>query len=147
MALAFVASLQSQGAPVDGVGFQLHVTIDFSDFDGISATLAAYAALGLAVHFTEVDVACGGWPLYSCPAWGPDQEKAQALVYAGLLGRCLDAPNCASFETWGFSDGHSWLSPSPSTGDDMHPLPFDDAYAPKPAYGALAAALEAPALA
>ena len=40
--------------------------------------------------------------------WGPDSEQQQAEVYAALLGACLDNVACESFETWGFTDLHTW---------------------------------------
>jgi len=56
----------------------------------------------------------------------------QATFYTDMLLACLDNPGvCTSFETWGFTDAHTWL------GADAFPLPFDTAYAPKPAYDAM----------
>lgn len=44
---------------------------------------------------------------------------------------CLEAPNCKSFDTWGFTDKHTWLKPP------AYPLPFDTKYAKKFAYNAM----------
>jgi len=43
----------------------------------------------------------------------------------------LEAPNCKSFETWGFTDKYSFL-PDPEDG-----MPFDKAMNAKPAYDKL----------
>lgn len=55
---------------IDGVGFESHVGLDFADknYDSIKADIQRYAALGLEVMFTEVDVRCNR-SLGPC-AWG-----------------------------------------------------------------------------
>lgn len=67
--------------------------------------------------------------------------KKQAAVYAGVLKACLaNAGVCKSFETWGFTDKHSWIN---AKGEgNLSPLPFDVNYNKKPAYTALLAALQ-----
>ena len=71
------------------------------------------------------------------PASGQDLERQRAL-YNGLLSSCL-AANCKAFSTWGFTDQDSWVTGTyPGYGAA---LPFDDNYAPKPAYHGLRAAL------
>lgn len=105
-----VGDLLADGVPIDGVGFQLHVSETFSEKEiaGVADNLATLGAMGLEVHFTEVDVSCGSWPGYACPEWGEEQQEQQAAVYSGLLEACLGAPGvCASFETWGFTDKYS----------------------------------------
>ena len=55
----------------------------------------------------------------------------RVIRYAGILRTCLAAPSCKSFETWGFTDAHTWL------GEKTAPLPFDADYKPKPAFDAM----------
>ncbi len=108
--VAMLQQLLAEGVPIDGVGFQLHVSESFSEEEiaGVSDNIAKVGALGLEIHFTEIDVSCGSWPTYSCPAWGEDQQDQQAAVYRGLLEACLGATSiCTSFETWGFTDKYS----------------------------------------
>ena len=135
---SMVKELLENGVPIDGVGFQLHVSREFSaaEVDGVRDNIAAFGALGLEVHMTEIDVSCGNWPNYTCREWGEDEMEEQAEVYAGLLAACLDAPDvCTSFESWGCTDKYSWLTAV--YGEDEHPLPFDEDYSKKPAYFAL----------
>ena len=42
-----------------------------------------------------------GWPGRE---WSDDVERAQAALYAALLGACLAEPACTNFESWGFTD-------------------------------------------
>ena len=78
-----------------------------------------YEPLGIEVHLTEVDVGCAtGKRQYEkgfvveagkqCEAWGEVEEQKQAEVYSALLQACLDSPACKNFETWGFTDEHTW---------------------------------------
>lgn len=129
-----VRGLRQKGVPVDGVGFQMHVTTDFSPaVSDVEANLARLAALGLEVHITEMDVRM---PL---PADGSKLAR-QAGIYAGMLGACVDAPNCTTFILWGFTDRHSWV-PSTFPGFGAA-LPFDEDYQPKLAYHAMVELLE-----
>ena len=69
------------------------------------------------MHITEMDIKCV--PKGSSKPCTPDLLDAQAKLYADILGACLEAPNCKSFETWGFTDKYTWL------GTNKHPLPYD----------------------
>jgi endo-1,4-beta-xylanase len=129
---ALVQQLLSDGVPIDGVGMQLHISMNFDDFDGIRENIQRLYDLGLQTHFTEIDVACGNYPDYDCPAWGDTEQQEQASVYQSLLEICLEEPGCTSFETWGFTDKYTWLTSEDGT--DQHPLPFDENYEKKPAY-------------
>ena len=89
----------------------------------------------------QMDVACK-------PPCGADRLTLQANIYASLLNACLSVPACRSFETWGFTDLHTWLWDfNNPTHENVQPLPFDVNYAPKPAYNAMVAALQAAAAA
>ena len=84
--------------------------------------------LGLAVHVSEMDVRL------STPA-DAAALGIQASAYREVLQVCLAAPNCGEFTTWGFTDKYSWV-PGFYSGYRAA-LPFDEQYAPKPAYPAL----------
>jgi len=130
-----VSSMKQRGIPIDGVGFQLHVGIDFPSnmYDGIKQNIERFAALGVEVHFTEIDIACNSNG--ACTGWGTQDEQKQAAVYGSLLQVCIDEPMCTNFETWGFTDKFTWL------GVQQHPLPFDEQFNPKPAFNTLLQAL------
>jgi len=98
-----VKELVRKNVPIDGVGFQLHITASYSNVEGVRKNIRRYAQLGLEVHFTEVDVRKGQ------QKWNSATEEKQAEVYAALLQLCLDEPNCTSFLTWGLTDRYTWL--------------------------------------
>jgi len=124
-----VSSMKQRGIPIDGVGIQLHVDINYNLIAGVKQNFDRLAALGLEIHVTELDVSCnanGG-----CSGWDANKQQLQANVYKGLLQVCMQQPKCTNFETWGFTDKYTWKN------TDQHPLPFDQNYQPKPAFNAL----------
>ncbi len=126
---AMMADFVARGVPINGVGFQMHI-----DALGCptSAVLAQHiqkiTALGLAVHITEMDV--------KIPDTSAASLQAQAQTYQRILNVCLQNPGCTAFQTWGFTDSHTWLPAG-------FPLPFDSGDQPKPAFAALLNALNA----
>ncbi|MDM4718622.1 endo-1,4-beta-xylanase [Micromonospora sp. WMMA1363] len=121
---ALVRDLRAQGVPVDGVGFQTHVTTN-SALSQLKATLARFAGLGIDVAVTELDVRM---PL---PA---DDTKltTQATVYRRAIDACLAVARCVSLTVWGFTDAHSWV-PGAVPGWGAADL-LDESLQPKPAY-------------
>jgi len=131
-----IKSMKQRGIPIDGVGLQLHVDLTYDNMiSGVIQNIQRYAALGIEVHFTELDVSCASYG-QTCTSWGPQQEQTQAKIYADLLNACLSNKACMSFETWGFTDKYSWL------GANNHPLPFDANFNKKPAFNSLLQALQ-----
>lgn len=115
-----------EGVPIDGVGFQLHLLEEYNpDYTNIRANIDRYVALGLEVHFTEIDVRISGTVTQT-------KLDHQALIYANLMQIALDYPEVTCFVTWGVSDKYSWI-PDFFEGYDKALL-FDENYFPKPAY-------------
>jgi endo-1,4-beta-xylanase len=132
---ALVRRLQSEGAPIHGVGFQGHLLGGWRATDAHRANVRRFADLGLEWQVTEADIRMqlDGEPPTEA------QLADQAAGYADLARLCLDDPNCRGLVVWGFTDAHSWIPGfRPGWGAA---LPFDEAYRPKPAYHALHAAL------
>ena len=127
---SLVKDLKSRGCPVDGVGLQAHLTIDYSEemVEGVRENIQRYEALGMDVHITELDIKCSSSKTCSDSDWTEEMRETQASLYAQLLKICLEEKACTSFETWGYTDKYSWLA----TGQDG--LPYDKEYKPKPAY-------------
>jgi len=126
-----VKSLKEKGVPIDGVGFQSHFISGMSDqtFKDIDTNVKRYAALGVKVSFTEIDIRI------------PDNAnqytafQTQANEYKKLMEICLNNDNVTTFVLWGFTDQHTWVPQVfPGYG---RPLIYDNNYNPKPAYNAL----------
>jgi endo-1,4-beta-xylanase len=127
-----VAAMVRRGDPIDCVGFQFHLDLDFDPVD-IAGNFQRYADLGIDVHITELDVRIEE------PITTADLKK-QAQIYREVLKLCLEAPTCTAFIVWGFTDGHSWI-PYFLPGWGGATL-FDEAYHKKPAYKAVAKTLK-----
>ncbi|MEU0422681.1 endo-1,4-beta-xylanase [Streptomyces canus] len=126
-----VKSLKEQGVPIDGVGLQAHLIVG-----QVPATLQQniqrFADLGVDVAITELDIRM------TLPS---DSAKLaqQAADYKAVMSACVAVARCAGVTVWGFTDSDSWI-PSTFPGQGAA-TPYDENYAPKPAYYAIAEAL------
>jgi endo-1,4-beta-xylanase len=128
---AMVRDLRSRGVPIDAVGIENHVLLPgYPSESQLQAVMMRYAALGLRVEITEMDVgiqAIGGAT--------PANEQQQALAYRAAAAACWDVAACQRMTTWGVGDAVSWL------GIAEAPLLFSATYQPKPAFFAVRSAL------
>ncbi|MFJ5708155.1 non-reducing end alpha-L-arabinofuranosidase family hydrolase [Streptomyces sp. NPDC093105] len=111
-----VKDFKSRGVPIDCVGFQSHFGTSGPPAS-FRTTLDAFAALGVDVQITELDIA-----------------QASPTHYANAVGACLSVARCTGITVWGVRDSDSWRS-------DESPLLFDSGGRPKPAYDAVMKAL------
>jgi endo-1,4-beta-xylanase len=135
-----VRDFRRRGVPIDGVGLQLHHSnLDPESLATLKANLARFAALGLQIHITEMDVAL---PMDAQrQLLHPEDLQRQAAIYREVAAACAAQPACTAFQTWGFTDRYSWI-PGYTHGKKGHALIFDAHYQPKPAYRALVQALK-----
>ena len=126
-----VKDLKGRGVPIDGVGLQAHLIVG-----QVPATLQQniqrFADLGVDVAVTELDVRM------ALPA---DSAKLaqQAADFKSVVAACVAVTRCAGVTVWGFADSDSWVPGTfPGYGAAT---PYDDNYAPKPAYYAIVEAL------
>ncbi len=120
-----VRTLKQQGVPIDGVGFQTHLSIQYGFPSSMRANLARFAALGVDVAITEADV--------RIPLPADSTELAtQASYFKQAWDACHVVSRCVEFTTWGFTDRHSWV-PGTFPGEGAACL-FDETLKPKPAY-------------
>ena len=116
------------------------MSLDWDLIDGLKENMKRIAALGLEVQITELDISCAGYPNYNCGSWTETEMATQAALYGSLLQACLDEPACTDFETWGFTDKYTWMTSV--AGSNQHPLPYNETFAPKPAFDSLLSTLE-----
>ncbi|TQK95219.1 endo-1,4-beta-xylanase [Streptomyces puniciscabiei] len=111
-----VKDFKSRGVPIDCVGFQSHFGAGGPPA-GYQTTLSKFAALGVDVQITELDIA-----------------QASPTAYAGAVQACMNVARCTGITVWGIRDSDSWR-----TGEN--PLLFDAGGNKKPAYNAVLTAL------
>jgi endo-1,4-beta-xylanase len=126
--VALAKSLLAQGVPLDGIGFESHLDIQYGFPGGMARSLQRFADLGLDVAVTEADVRV------NLPATA-DELAMQARYYGQLADACLAVRRCVSFTVWGFTDRHSWI-PGFFAGEGAADL-YDQSLQPKPAYDAV----------
>jgi endo-1,4-beta-xylanase len=134
-AFAFVQQLRAQAVPINGVGDQGHLDLQFGFPTKMTQDLQRFADLGLKVAVTEADVRTF---VNNATAQVPTNSlapSAQAFYYDGMLKACLAVRSCISFTVWGFGDADSWV-PGFFTGEG-YAATWDVNLQPKPSYFAL----------
>ena len=117
-----VRDFKSRGVPIDCVGFQAHFNSGNPVPNNYHETLGNFAALGVDVQITELDIAGSG--------------TSQAEQYRGIVQACLAVARCTGISVWGVRDSDSWRA-----GDT--PLLFDGNGNKKTAYNYTLDALNA----
>lgn len=126
-----VKSLKERGVPIDGVGLQAHLILGQVP-STLQQNIQRFADLGVDVAITELDIRM------QLPS---DSAKLtrQAADYKAVVGACVAVARCAGVTVWGFTDSDSWI-PDTFPGQGAA-TPYDENFAPKPAYDAIAEAL------
>jgi len=149
--LVLLKRLLKDGAPIHGVGIQGHWSTRGIPYAALDKAIADYAALGLKVSITELDVTIrgtSGGQFGPGPGFGgrrfggrtlepPTSEglKEQADAYARLFAIFIKHKDVVERVTfWGLSDRRTWRF-------GQHPLIFDSDNQRKPAYAAIVDAL------
>jgi endo-1,4-beta-xylanase len=157
--IRLIRDLKAKGARLDAVGIQAHLRLDDPDApDRLDRAISAYAAEGVKVMLTELDVDVlprrargadvaareqGGANPYRS-GLPPEVAEAQARFYAQVFRVVLKHPGVVTRVTfWGTHDGTSWLNFWPVRGRTNHPLLWDRDLNPKPALRAIRDALAA----
>src|SRR5829696_3044647 len=157
-----VRMLQKQGVRIDGVGMQGHWGLNYPETRYIEAAIDSFAALGVKVMITELDVDV--LPLtkegqiigqsMSEPQWQNEEFKKFLDPYAAGLPDSVQRQLTARYEElfrifwrkrdkldrvtfWGAHDGLSWKNGYPVPGRTNYPLLFERNHQPKPAYRAV----------
>jgi endo-1,4-beta-xylanase len=159
-----VKMLQAEGIRIDGVGMQGHWGLHYPDTRYIEAAIDAYAALGVKVMITELDVDV--LPLtregqvigtaMSDPQFQLEEFKAYLDPYRDGLPPEVEQQVTARWAElfrvlygrrdtidrvtlWGVHDGMSWKNNYPIAGRTNYPLLFGRDRLPKPAFDAVVA--------
>ncbi|MEU5111145.1 endo-1,4-beta-xylanase [Streptomyces longwoodensis] len=112
-----VRDFKQRGVPIDCVGFQSHFNSGSPYNSNFRTTLQSFAALGVDVAITELDI-----------------QGASSSTYAAVTNDCLAVSRCLGITVWGVRDSDSWRS-----GDT--PLLFNNDGSKKAAYTSVLNAL------
>ncbi|MET8176972.1 endo-1,4-beta-xylanase [Streptomyces clavifer] len=114
---SMVRDFKQRGVPIDCVGFQSHFNSGSPYNSNFRTTLQNFAALGVDVAITELDI-----------------QGAPASTYASVTNDCLAVPRCLGITVWGVRDSDSWRS-------EQSPLLFNNDGSKKAAYTSVLNAL------
>jgi endo-1,4-beta-xylanase len=136
-------ALLAKGVPIHGVGLEAHLRGDQANVLGDASYetfLSALAQRKMKIFITELDMQDT-----SLPADVGERDKIVADIYKKFLVATLRQPAVKGVVTWGLSDAFTWISGYRPRKDGLpvRPLAFDTNCHPKPAYFAIAEALEA----
>jgi endo-1,4-beta-xylanase len=153
-AVDLIKKLQAAGVKVAAMGLHAHDSLDWPTLQQQEDTINAFAALGVKISISELDVdvlppagrgnsadvsatSVGGANPYVSDL-PEDIQKALAQRYADLFAIFVKHAEVMSRVTfWGVTDGDSWKNNFPVRGRTNYPLLFDRDGKPKPAFDAV----------
>ena len=157
-AVALVKGLLKRGVPIHGIGTQSHFHLNHPSIETVEKTIRDFAALGIKVMVTELDVDVlpsrgpagnadisrreqGGDGLNPYPNGLPaEMQEKLAKRYGELFDVYLrNRKSLTRVTFWGLDDGRTWLNGFPIRGRVNHPLLFDRDLKPKAAFDAVVA--------
>jgi endo-1,4-beta-xylanase len=153
--ISIVKKLKDQNL-IDGIGLQYHLNISpaqekmnnqtiYQTVENLEKEIREYAALGLDVHITELDISIytrdytsddqSHW--YTGNDLNEEYQNKLAARYKEIFDMFREnADKIKNVTLWGIADDNTWLSEFPSGRPD-HPLLFDKHLKPKKAFDAI----------
>lgn len=154
--IEMIKKLQASGTKIDGVGIQGHWSINSLNTQHVEDAIVEYAALGLKVAFTELDLTVlpNPWDLKGADVNQNFENSPKMNPYPKALPDSVQTTLAQKYEAlfkvflkhqdkidritfWGVNDGHSWLNGWPIKNRTNYPLVFDRNFEPKKAYEAI----------
>lgn len=135
-----VKDMLDRGVPIDGVGFQTHINLNYPSVEDIRKSIKRFAELGLDVQITELDISVYKSDTEPKKDITEDILLEQAYRYKSLFDMFKEEAalgNLSNVTIWGLTDDKSWLNDFPVKGRGNAPLFFDGNLKEKPVYTAL----------
>lgn len=149
--IELVKKIKAAGVRIDGVGIQGHWHVGKVPLKDIEESILQYAALGVKVMFTEVDIEVLPRNVQGADVGQRTTANAQSNPYPNALPDSVQHQLAADYEGlfklflkhkdkvtrvtfWGVNDADSWLNNWPIRGRTSYPLLFDRNNQPKPAF-------------
>ena len=131
--LKMVADFKKRSIPIDGLGLQMHITINTPDA-GIENAIQKSADTGLMVHISELDISMNTAKVKDfMPSQAELAKQYQKYWFVvNTYKRIVPVKQQFGITMWGVGDANSWIPGFCSCTD--FPLLFDEKYAPKHAF-------------
>jgi endo-1,4-beta-xylanase len=141
--IKLVTDLKNSGVPIHGIGLQGHWAVNEPSRSQLDSTLAEFAATGLTLQVTELDIS-----VYPKEHQRRDRKvedydttfnELKAKQQIEVYKMCFELfrkykKSISSVTFWNISDRSSWLDNFPVRGRKDYPLLFDKKLKPKKAY-------------
>jgi endo-1,4-beta-xylanase len=134
-----LTELKAKGVRVDGVGMQMHVTLDFPYTSDINEAARHVQDAGFLVHYSELDVSLKtGHNFFTSKSklLAAQKDRYKSIVEGFMK---LKPENRFGITLWGVSDSDSWLMERSMR---SRPMLYDVNYKMKPAYCGFVEGLE-----
>jgi len=130
--LGLLGNLRLRGVPIDGIGMQMHISIQHPENTQIARAMKDIYEAGFRIHLSEIDVSIN--PLGKIINPTAELLERQANKLAAVTHLYNEIPHRYQYGMtfWGISDKNTWIRYH--FGRDDYPLLFDDNYEPKPMY-------------
>lgn len=130
--IAMVEDFLDRGVPIDGVGYQMHISHDFPTKASIEAAAGEVTDLGLLLHFSELDVRAN--PNNDLQALTTQRAVSQQAKVREVVEVYNAIPETSKFgiTIWGMKDDETWLTDF--WGHPDWPLLYNADFSPKRAH-------------
>ncbi len=127
-----VKKLQAKGVPIDGIGMQMHISLEKPTLEDFEKSLQEFSELGLEIHITEMDISVYENSSESFSSISEEllnEQGQRAKDLFTIIGKYKEHVTSVTF--WGLTDEYTWLRYYFTERNDW-PLPFDEEQEPKP---------------
>ena len=131
--LKMVDNFKRSGTPIDGIGSQMHISINTSDA-GIRNSFLKLAGTGLLIHVSELDIVVNPANDLSLTISQQllDAQRAKFQSVATIYKQVVPSRLQHGITLWDFSDADSWIVAQKKKNDA--PCVFDGNYNKKPGF-------------
>lgn len=132
--------LLDRGTPIHGIGLQAHWNIYEPSIEEIRTAIERYAALGLQLQFTELDLPMFGNDDKRTDLKKPSEEmiERQRQRYEQIFNLFRSYKDVITGVTfWGAADDYTWLDHFTGKERKTWPMLFNDRHEPKPCFWAV----------
>ncbi|MCM3628898.1 endo-1,4-beta-xylanase [Paenibacillus glycanilyticus] len=135
--IRLVQSMQDKDVPIHGIGMQGHWNLNGPSLAEIREAIERYAALGLKLQVTELDISVFDYEDRRTDLTEPTAEmlERQAERYEQVFGLFREYKEVLTAVTfWGAADDYTWLDNFPVRGRKNWPFVLDAKHEPKASF-------------